>query len=231
MPLFAIEPVEWRPPDPAQFDALLLTSANAIRCGGPALDRLKPLARPLHRRSNRGGGARGGLCSRGRRDRRNRRAPQAPAGTSEASAPRGTHRREPDAADQSILPLAVYCATELPVPAHFGAIEGAVVALHSPRAASALCRHADGGGPSPQQHRNRRDECGNGGGGRAGLGKPRRCRAAVGQLASRHRRARCARTPPNGAGGAKHDELGSAAPHRVRAHPCRRRGGDLGLGH
>lgn len=45
-PLFRVEPVEWRPPDPADYDALLLTSANAVRLGGPGLDRLKQL--PVH---------------------------------------------------------------------------------------------------------------------------------------------------------------------------------------
>lgn len=45
-PLFRIEPVEWRAPDPAGYDALLLTSANAIRHGGPELDKLKQL--PVH---------------------------------------------------------------------------------------------------------------------------------------------------------------------------------------
>jgi uroporphyrinogen-III synthase len=36
-PLFTIAPLAWEAPDPAAFDALLLTSANAARCGGPAL--------------------------------------------------------------------------------------------------------------------------------------------------------------------------------------------------
>jgi uroporphyrinogen-III synthase len=36
-PLFAVEPLPWDPPDPAGFDALFLTSANAARCGGPKL--------------------------------------------------------------------------------------------------------------------------------------------------------------------------------------------------
>lgn len=42
-PLFAIEPVAWAPPDPARFDALLITSANALRHGGPGLDPLSNL--------------------------------------------------------------------------------------------------------------------------------------------------------------------------------------------
>lgn len=45
-PLFELEPVTWEPPDPARYDALLLTSANAVRLGGPALQLLKAL--PVH---------------------------------------------------------------------------------------------------------------------------------------------------------------------------------------
>lgn len=40
MPLFEIEPVEWQAPDPAEFDSLLLTSANAVRQGGQGLKAL-----------------------------------------------------------------------------------------------------------------------------------------------------------------------------------------------
>ncbi|WP_294123031.1 uroporphyrinogen-III synthase [Sphingomonas sp.] len=45
-PLFRVEPVEWQAPDPANYDALLLTSANAVRFGGAQLDTLKAL--PVH---------------------------------------------------------------------------------------------------------------------------------------------------------------------------------------
>jgi uroporphyrinogen-III synthase len=41
LPLFAVTPVAWRAPDPAQYDGLLITSANAIRHGGPALEQLR----------------------------------------------------------------------------------------------------------------------------------------------------------------------------------------------
>ena len=33
-PLFAIQPMDWTAPDPAEFDALLLTSASAVRAAG-----------------------------------------------------------------------------------------------------------------------------------------------------------------------------------------------------
>jgi len=44
--LFRIEPLEWQVPDAGQFDALLLTSANAVRFGGPGLASLRGL--PVH---------------------------------------------------------------------------------------------------------------------------------------------------------------------------------------
>jgi uroporphyrinogen-III synthase len=43
IPLFKIEAVAWAAPDPAQFDGLLLTSANAVRVGGAALESLRAL--------------------------------------------------------------------------------------------------------------------------------------------------------------------------------------------
>jgi uroporphyrinogen-III synthase len=45
-PLFRVEPTRWGVPDPAGFDALLLTSANAARHAGPGLERLMQL--PVH---------------------------------------------------------------------------------------------------------------------------------------------------------------------------------------
>jgi uroporphyrinogen-III synthase len=46
LPLFAAGPVAWEPPDPRDFDALILTSANTIRHGGPGLTQLIDL--PVH---------------------------------------------------------------------------------------------------------------------------------------------------------------------------------------
>lgn len=43
MPLFVVTPLEWAAPDPAHYHALLVTSANAMRLGGPGLERLKTL--------------------------------------------------------------------------------------------------------------------------------------------------------------------------------------------
>lgn len=43
MPLFAAQPLEWTPPNPADFDALMLTSAQAPRLAGPGLAALAGL--------------------------------------------------------------------------------------------------------------------------------------------------------------------------------------------
>ena len=42
-PLFAVAPVAWTPPEPSGYDALLLTSANAVRHAGPGLQALSAL--------------------------------------------------------------------------------------------------------------------------------------------------------------------------------------------
>lgn len=43
LPLFAPQPMDWNPPDPADFDALLLTSANGVRMAGAGLERYRGL--------------------------------------------------------------------------------------------------------------------------------------------------------------------------------------------
>jgi uroporphyrinogen-III synthase len=42
-PLFAVQPVPWKTPEASQFDAVLLTSANALRHGGDGLKELRAL--------------------------------------------------------------------------------------------------------------------------------------------------------------------------------------------
>ena len=45
-PLFRVEPLDWEAPDPMQYDALLLTSANSVRHAGQNLLKLADL--PVH---------------------------------------------------------------------------------------------------------------------------------------------------------------------------------------
>lgn len=42
-PLFTVEPLGWSPPDPARFDALMLSSANALRHAGAGLKHVAAL--------------------------------------------------------------------------------------------------------------------------------------------------------------------------------------------
>jgi uroporphyrinogen-III synthase len=46
LPLFETRPLAWDVPDPAAYDALILTSANAVRLGGEGLAALRGL--PVH---------------------------------------------------------------------------------------------------------------------------------------------------------------------------------------
>ena len=42
-PLFVVHPLDWSPPDPDRFDALLVGSANALRHGGDGLEAYRAL--------------------------------------------------------------------------------------------------------------------------------------------------------------------------------------------
>ena len=132
VPLFQIEPVAWDAPDASRFDALLLTSANAVRHGGPELDKLRLL--PVH--------AVGDATADAARS-----AGFAVASTGEAGVDAlldaipadlallhlcGEDRREPANARQQITAVPVYRAMETPAP-HLRA-EGCVALIHSPRA-------------------------------------------------------------------------------------------------
>ena len=133
IPLFTVEPVEWEAPEPAGFDGLLLTSANAVRHGGDALAGLRAL--PVY--------VVGQATADAARD-----AGFDIAATGEADIERlldsievdlrllhpcGADRREPDQPRQRITPIPVYRAN--PVERlDLAAANGAVALVHSPRA-------------------------------------------------------------------------------------------------
>ena len=134
MPLFDVEPVEWEAPDPAGFDALLVTSANAIRCGGERLTELRTL--PAH--------AVGEATAQAARDAGFEVATVGEGGVDElldSLDPSmrllhlcGEDWREPQAPRQAVTPLTVYRSKERPH-VDVSAAEGAIVLMHSPRAA------------------------------------------------------------------------------------------------
>ena len=133
-PLFAIEPLAWEAPDPAGFDALLLTSANAVREGGEQLTALRGL--PVH--------AVGEATAAAARD-----AGLAIASSGESGVDRllgaidqqlrllhlcGEDRRAPAGARHMIIAIPVYRARPIDRPELAAAAAGSIALLHSPRA-------------------------------------------------------------------------------------------------
>lgn len=138
IPLFAIEPLQWEAPDPSGFDALLFTSANAIRHAGPGLDALRSL--PAHcvgeatAHVARDHGFEVASVGSGRVDSLLDSLP----GELRLLHLSGFHRREPKAPRQAIHVIPVYRAEEIAVPHGFEELEGCVIAVHSPRAGARI---------------------------------------------------------------------------------------------
>lgn len=136
MPLFAVAPVAWTPPDPAGFDALLLTSANAVRHGGVDLALFKGLPVLAVGRATAAAAAAAGfrVVLTGTDDAEV---------LAKAAAARGfarpLHLAGLDRRDTGATAVTVYDSHALP-PASDAAVRlaGAVVLLHSPRAARAV---------------------------------------------------------------------------------------------
>lgn len=150
-PLFAVRQVDWHPPDPADFDAVLMTSANAPRLGGQELFRYFKL--PLFAVGNttaqaaldagfakvivgRGDGA--AVVALAVAHRRKRLLHLA-----------GREHVEFDGGEASIERRIVYASEAvdgLPIPAADALRTGAVVLLHSARAARLFGKLIDAGG-------------------------------------------------------------------------------------
>jgi uroporphyrinogen-III synthase len=132
MPLFEVEPVAWDAPEPSGFDALLLTSANALRHGGEQLRQLRAL--PVH--------AVGEATAEAARAEGFDVASVGKAGVDRllrSIAPElkllhlcGEHRKVPDGARQEIVAVPVYRARERGV--SLDGLSSAVALIHSPRA-------------------------------------------------------------------------------------------------
>lgn len=143
LPLFAIRAIAWEAPDPARFDALLATSANAFRHGGAGLARLTGLpvvavgeataaaARAAGFRVTMTGDANAAALAVRLEDGR-RLLHLAGRERTEVGFDAGTET------------ITVYAADALPVPeASVRALAGAVALLHSARAARRLGELAD----------------------------------------------------------------------------------------
>jgi len=143
-PLFRVDPVGWDVPDPADYDALLLTSANAARLAGEGLESLKSL--PVH--------AVGEATASAARLAGLRVVNTGWAGAAEllATLPSsarllhlaGEHRIPPEPGHR-IDRRVVYRSATVEEPG-LPPLEGLVAAVHSPRAGARLAELADGKG-------------------------------------------------------------------------------------
>ena len=135
LPLFTVKPLRWRAPDPAEYDALIITSANALRHGGPDLALLAQL--PVV--------AVGGTTAAAARRCGFTVAAVGKRGVEEAvetARSKGLRRllhlagRDRKAASAVSSIITVYASEELPIPAErVRACRDAVALLHSARAA------------------------------------------------------------------------------------------------
>ena len=140
-PLFTIRPLPWQVPDPARFDALLLTSANAARQAGGGLTSLLDLFCFAVGEASAAAAAEAGV--------RNVRAGPADASAllrlMEAEGVRsalhlcGREHALPAGSSVEVTAIPVYAADaidRLPAEAIPAIAAGAVALLHSPRAAA-----------------------------------------------------------------------------------------------
>ena len=146
IPLFEVEPIAWTAPDPSTFDGLLITSANAVRASGPELR--KYLGLPVHAvgeataAAAREGGFRVETVGSGGIDA----LLASLAANLRLIHLCGSVHREPRSHVQTICAVPVYRSVPLPLPENFRAVEGAVVAVHSPLAGARLAKLAQANG-------------------------------------------------------------------------------------
>jgi uroporphyrinogen-III synthase len=151
-PLFTIRPLPWQVPDPARFDALLLTSANAARQAGRGLTSLLGLTAYTV-----GGASAAAAVEAGLRDVR--------TGPSDASALLrlmegegvrsalhlcGREHGLPAGSSVGVTAIPVYAAEavdRLPAEAEAAIAADAVALLHSPRAAALFSSLVGAGRP------------------------------------------------------------------------------------
>ena len=132
IPLFEIESVDWKPPEAASFDALLITSANAFRYAGEGLERFRNLlAHTVGEATARAAREAGfDIASTGTSD------VERLLGSIESELKLlhlcGEDRRAPKDPRQSITPIVVYRAKEIHADVRTAA--GSVALVHSPRA-------------------------------------------------------------------------------------------------
>lgn len=149
IPLFAIEAVDWHVPDAIDFDALLLTSANAARHAGPRLAMLASLPCHCVGAATAAAARAAGLtvAETGNSDAQSLVDSMTSRGHRKLLWLTGKNRTTLRSDTAQITPLVCYHAAEIAAPSGWAKAVAApaVLLLHSARAAqraSALARHA-----------------------------------------------------------------------------------------
>lgn len=141
VPLFAVEPVAWTPPA-GPFDALLVTSAAALRLGGDALGAWLDVPLVAVGAKTAAAARRLGFSDvvDGGGDAARAAATIAGAGHRRVLHLAGADRVEAPAAGATILRVTVYAARELPPPAALDGLlrDAGMILVHSARAAARL---------------------------------------------------------------------------------------------
>jgi uroporphyrinogen-III synthase len=148
LPLFEVRPREWPIPESTDFDALLLTSGNAIRHAGENLDHFRQLPAYCVGQNTAIAARQAGLsiAQTGAGDAADIIALAASAGRKKLLWLTGEDHRKPDVPPGvTIETVIVYASEALPLPANAALLISAVdaIALHSPRAAMALAEAVD----------------------------------------------------------------------------------------
>jgi len=146
MPLFKVEPVAWELPDAGSFDALLFTSANAIRHGGEQLQDLRGLKAHCVGQATadvaRGAGF--DIASVGKAGVE--RLLGSLEGDERLLHLAGEDRTDVGHAKQRITPVTVYRSAERAAPANLHLAQGAVALVHSARAGARFGQLVDDAG-------------------------------------------------------------------------------------
>lgn len=139
LPMFETRALDWTPPDPARFDALFLTSANAPRLAGPGLSHLAGLPTYVVGQATAAAARAAGLNVVMTGDSDGAALLAAASGVERGLLLSG-RERVLDAGGIIAQVIAVYASDELPIAnVDFRALSGGVALLHSPRAARRLC--------------------------------------------------------------------------------------------
>ena len=141
MPLFKVEPLEWQAPEAGSFDALLLTSANAVRHGGEKLCDYRGLKVLAVGEATASAAREAGFDIKATGESGVERLLYSFESDLKLLHLAGEDRVDADT-QQEIIAVPVYRAAELPEPQGFARIAGQAVAVHSPRAARRLAELA-----------------------------------------------------------------------------------------